>query len=82
MIQDAWFTSKQFRLVTVILLAAAITFVNDIELFRHPWMLLFIGLVTVILGIHNVTNDLGIFALMICLFVLVYNIQVMDVKKK
>lgn len=73
MIKDAW-----FKLVAVLLLCAAITFVNDVELFKSPWMLTLVGIVTVALGVNNVTEDLGILALMVCLFVLVYDLQVME----
>lgn len=72
---DVFFDNIYYRLLIASILALVLTFPNELKILQNPWMLVLIGILTVSLVLFDVVNDVGITILMMCLFVVVYNIQ-------
>ena len=75
---DDLLTNAYIKAFIVIILALCLTFVHDLEIFKSRVILPLIGILTLLMMAHNVSRDFGIIILMTCLFVTVYNRQVIN----
>ena len=64
------------RIVIAFILSLILAFSDDMEMLKHPLILIAIGIMIFLLVTFDIVQDLGITLLMCSLFVLVYNIQV------
>jgi C4-dicarboxylate transporter len=74
---DVLFDNVYYRFLIAAVLALVLTFSDELDVLRKPWMLVAIGSVTLLMIMFDVTSDLGITMLMVSLFIVVYNLQTM-----
>jgi hypothetical protein len=75
---DVFFDNIYYRLLIASILALILTFPDELHILKNPGMLVMIGILTVSLVMFDVVDDIGITILMMCLFVVVYNIQTLQ----
>jgi len=79
---DELLSNCYFKSFVVVVLALCLTFVHELDIFRYRLCLVAIGVLLLLMMLNNFTRDYGIVILMACLFVVVYNQQVIGHKYK